>query len=297
MFVLLNDTDKIEFDRSNYVLTTVDYGAIGATHSTAKGVAQVGERLISTALDTRDVSIVGFIRSYAPPGLKPYEREEWLEKEMKAKKARILQMCDPRRSFRIQVNKSLVLNCNATATVKFAPSKLINNTRVAQFVIDAFCPDPLFADAVAKYAKIIELKSNFTWPLEIPDTGFTFAEYSDAKIAELKNGGDIETGLLIHFYAGATVQNPALTDVATGEYIKLNHTFAPGETVVVNTNYGQESVTSYNGAAVIDKINTLDLSSSFLQARPGSTKLHFDALSNSVAMTVTIYYHQRYLGV
>ena len=67
--------------------------------------------------------------------------------------------------------------------------------------------------------------------------------------------------------------------------------------MVVNTNYGQESVTSYLGEEVKDVINDFDLASSFIQAPPGETRLHFSAGSNIDSMTVTIYYFNRFLGV
>ena len=284
MIALKNDTSRIEFDGTGYALTSVDYGSIGATHSTAKGVEQVGERVINTTLDTRNIAVVGFIRASSP-------------EDMKAKKAALLQMCDPRNLFQLLPDEETSLTCYATDTVKFSSSKLTNNARVASFVIDAFCPDPLFSDAVARYRKITEWKARFSWPIEIPSTGFSFAERSESLIATLENGGDVETGLLIHFAASATVENPTLTNVETGEFIRLNRTLASGETVVVNTNYGQEAATSYIGDEIADVINDLDLSSTFMQAPPGATRLHFSAESNTDSMTVTIYYYQRYLGV
>lgn len=284
MFALKNDGGTIQFDRSNYVLTSVDYGSIGATHTTAKGVAQIGERVVNTALDTRAVEIIGFIKATSA-------------EDMAEKKAALYQMCDPRSSFLVLPDAETALECMTSETVKFPPSKLTNNDRVAQFVIDAISYDPLFRDAAERYRKITEWKSRFEWPIEIPSSGFAFAERSESLIATLENGGDVETGLLIHFTASATVQNPVLTNVATGDFIKLNRTLVAGETVAVNTNYGQESVMSYIGDEVKDVINDLDLSSEFMQAPPGDTALHFSADTNTDSMTVTIYYYQRYLGV
>lgn len=297
MLILKNTTEEIAFDGADYVLTSVDYGAVDATHSTAKGAGQIGERLINTTLDTRNIEIVGFIRAKSPPGLDDTARAAALAADMKAKKAALYQMCDPRKEFQLLPDETLSLECYATETVKFSSSKLINNDSVARFVIDAACYDPLFADAVARYRKIAEWASNFIWPLSIPSTGFTFADRTDSLIASLNNGGDVETGLLIHFTAGATVANPVLTNIATGEFIKINRTLVAGETIVVNTNYGQESVYSYIGDQVEDVINDLDLDSSFLQAPIGASSLHFTADSNITSMTVTIYYYQKYLGV
>lgn len=284
MLTLKNDGGTIAFDRSNYVLTSVDYGSIDATHSTAKGAEQVGERVISATLDTRDVEIIGFIKANSAA-------------EMKQKKAALYQMCEPRSPFLVLPDAATALECYTTGTVKFSPSKLQNNERVARFVIDAISYDPLFRDAVFRYRRIAEWASNFIWPLTIPATGFTFADRTDSLIATLQNDGDVETGLMIYFTAAATVENPVLTNVATGEFIKLNRTLVAGETVVVNTNYGAEGVTSYIGDEIADVINDLDLDSSFLQAPIGATALHYTAASNVSSMTVTIRYFQKYLGV
>lgn len=297
MLKLKKGTATIAFDSRDYVLTSVDYGAVSATHSTAKGDGQIGERVMNTTLDTRGIEIIGFIRARAPSGLTETEREAYLAKDMRAKKAALYQICEPRAEFELRPDDALSLKCYTDSTVKFSASKLVNNTRVAQFVIDATCYDPLFSDAVARYRKIAEWASNFIWPLQIPATGFTFADRTDSLITTLQNDGDVETSLLIHFTAAATVENPALTNIATGEYIKLNRTLEAGETVVVNTNYGAEGVTSHSGDTIEDVINDLDLGSTFLQAPVGTTSFHYTADSNVSAMTVTIYYFQRYLGV
>lgn len=284
MLKLKKGNASILFDRRNFVLTSVDFGSVSATHSTAKGDGQVGSRVMNSTLDTRDIEIVGFIRAGSAA-------------EMKIKKAELYQMCEPREEFQILPDDYLSLKCYTDATVKFSASKLENNDHVAKFKIDATSYDPLFADAVARYRKIAEWASNFIWPLVIPSTGFTFADRTDSLITTLQNEGDVETGLLIHFTAAATVEKPTLTNVATGEFIKLNRTLVAGETVVVNTNYGAEGVTSYLGDTITDVINDLDLASDFLQAPIGTTSLHYTADSNVTAMTVTIYYFQKYLGV
>ena len=43
MYALQKGESIIKLDRTNYVLTSADYGSVAATHSTAKGVGQVGD--------------------------------------------------------------------------------------------------------------------------------------------------------------------------------------------------------------------------------------------------------------
>ena len=63
LYALEKSGKKILFDRSNYVLTSADYGSIGASHATAKGTGQIGDRVSSSTLDTRPVEIIGFIKA------------------------------------------------------------------------------------------------------------------------------------------------------------------------------------------------------------------------------------------
>lgn len=283
MYALKNDKNTLLFDRQNLVLTSVDWGAIKADHSTAKGINQIGSRLVASSLDDRPIEIIGFIKATS-------------EQDMAEKKAALYQMCDPRNSFIAMHTKDIALECYATQTVKFVPQKLLNNNRVAKFVIDAVSYEGLFRDADLHYTKIAEWKSNFIFPLIIPQSGFTFSNRSTSLITLAKNNGSAETGMLIHFVADATVTNPRLLNIETGEFIQLNHTFAAGETVVVNTHQNQESVISYYNDTITDIINDFDLESTFLQLPIGETNFRFTA-GNATAMTVTIYYYQRYMGV
>lgn len=284
MYAIKKDDAIILFDRTNYILTSVDYGAVSASHYTAKGINQVGARIISTTLDARDVEIIGFIKATSA-------------QDMEEKKATLYQMCDPRSTFEVMPTSDLALECRTTSTVKFSSSKLTNNERVASFVIDGVCHDPLFRDAVTQYKKIVQWEPNLIWPLEIPEDGFCFSRRTDSMIATLTNEGDVETGMLVYFAASVAISNPILTNVSTGEYLKLNHDFVAGETVVVNTNYGQESATSYIGDTITDVINSVDLDSTFLQVPLADTQFHFTADSNENSMTITLCFYQKYLGV
>ncbi|MCH5352948.1 MAG: phage tail family protein [Acutalibacter sp.] len=284
LYAIKNDDGIIKFDRQNYVLTSADYGAISATHSTAKGINQMGERVVNTTLDTRAIEIVGFIKAASA-------------EEMERKKAALYQMCDPRTPYIVMPNEKKALECYSTGTVKFSASRLTNNDRVASFVIDANSYDPLFRDDVLQSRKIAEWDSNFIWPLSIPSKGFTFSDRTEGLFTTIENSGTAETGLLLYFRASATVENPSLKNIKTGEFIKLNRTLTAGETVIINTNYGHESAISQYRDTVEDVINSVDLDSTFLQVPVGLTTFQYAADSNVTSMTVTLYFYQKYLGV
>ena len=56
-------------------------------------------------------------------------------------------------------------------------------------------------------------------------------------IVNVFNNGDVSTGMKIQFKALATVINPSLTNVNTGEYIKINKVLESGEILTVNTGF------------------------------------------------------------
>lgn len=284
LYALKNDKDTIVFDGKNYVLRYVDWDAAGASHTTSKGVGQIGEQVDYSTIDPREIEITGHIKASSA-------------EDMEVKKSALYKMCDPRFPFLAMPDTSKQLTCKALNTVKFSYRKLLNNDRVAQFTINAIAHDPLFRDAVPRVRKISEWKSNFTWPLVIPAEGFTFEDHTESLITTLTNHGHVEVGMMIEFTAEASVENPTLTNLDTGEYIKLNRTLAAGETVIVNTNYGQESCISYLGGTETDIINDFDVDGTFLQAPVGTSTFYYDADSNVNSMTITIRFVQGYLGV
>ena len=259
LYALKNENSIIEFDRKNYVRTSADWGVVDATHSTSKGMTQIGERVANTSLDTREIEIVGHIKAASA-------------EDMEAKKTALDRMCDPRKPFFAMPTPVKQIECYATSTPKYPPGKLLNNSSVAQFTISAVAYDPLFRDAAPRIRR----------------------NSAGSQTVILPNNGDLETGLVIELTASAVVRNPVITNIDTEEFIALKHVFAAGEKVIINTNYGAESVMSCIGDVEADIINDLDLESDFLQAPMGTSHIRITAASGAADLAAVIRYYQRY---
>ena len=55
------------------------------------------------------------------------------------------------------------------------------------------------------------------------------------QLVAIKNSGDVKVGALINLKAKGEVINPVITNVFTGEEIKINKTMSEDEEIIVNT--------------------------------------------------------------
>ena len=101
----------------------------------------------------------------------------------------------------------------------------------------------------------------------------------------------------VAFKATGTVSNPQILNINTGEYIQVNATLAAGETVIVNTEYGNKGAVMQNGGEEVDYFRYIDVDSTFMQLAIGDNVFRYDASAGLDALEVTIYYSPKYLGV
>ena len=125
-----------------------------------------------------------------------------------------------------------------------------------------------------------------------------FSVLTDEPI-EVMNYGDVETGGIITINAEATIANPTVYNRATNEHVTINTTLSVGDSIVINTQNKEKSVTIIKADGT--KINAIGLfaaGSSWLKLIPGMNYLQL--LSNgaaSIAAYVTYDYNAMYEGV
>lgn len=61
MISIRTDNQQINFDNRSFVLNEKDLGYIEASHTDFKGVNQIGVYHTYSALDTREISLTGYI--------------------------------------------------------------------------------------------------------------------------------------------------------------------------------------------------------------------------------------------
>ena len=106
--------------------------------------------------------------------------------------------------------------------------------------------------------------------------------------------GDYNTPISVTFTGPST--NPRIVNADTLEYIRLNTTLAATDTFVVNTAFGNKTVTLTQGGIVKNGIAFLDIGSTFFQLTPGANTVYFEDDAVASTATATMTWTERYVG-
>lgn len=184
-------------------------------------------------------------------------------------------------------------------TVAFAAPTALSQ----KFDITLLCANPFWhdvaesADEIALWLSSFEIDSADGFEIGAAD-GMEFGQRAPSVIVDVENPGDVPCGMRVIFCAAATVVNPSIFNVNTREYFQINKTLQGGETVEVNTKFGQKSVTGTLNGQTLNYFNYAGLpGSTFLQLGVGSNPLRYNADSGLANLNVTIRYSPQYLGV
>ncbi|MBN2796236.1 MAG: phage tail family protein [Clostridia bacterium] len=151
------------------------------------------------------------------------------------------------------------------------------------------CADPYWTDLELTGEKLAVSAPYFRFPLRfIPNTMFSVIQN---KTIVIENMGHVSTPVWIKFFGPAL--NPVVTNLTTGEFMKINKELLPGEVLEINTALGNKSV-MING---VNAFGFIDLDSDFFYLVPGENTLTYDAESGSESAEVIINYNNRYVGV
>lgn len=218
-------------DNEDYLLTDdgVDWGSIGVTHNTYQYPTQLGVSESSTVIGTRDISITGWIIGNTV-------------KEIESKKAILSKEVNPLQKVRITAN-GYFIEGSPSSNVVYGKTLSENNEVMCKFLLNIFCPYPLFRTATAVEVPIADTLGKFGFPLVIPkNTGVIMGLRKKSLFTDLVNDGAVSVGLVITLEATGTVNNPEIVNVSTKEVIKINKVLCSGEKVVINTSEGERSV-------------------------------------------------------
>lgn len=279
----------LDQDNSEYILESVDWGVVSSNRVTYKYTNQVGVQVTDVTLETRDVSIVGWVCAKD-------DNIKYLE-ELKKNLNRFI---NPMEEMKV-IYKDYTLNFFPDNSIKWGTTYKTNNDVMAQFKIDGFAADPLFKSKNDTRVLAGVVEPMFYFPLVIPKTeGVVFGYRREYIILGVYNSGDVSTGFRIEFIASkGTVTNPMLINTRTQEYIKINKVLERGEKVVINTVDGEKYVHGFVGESGEEQnyYKYRDLKSTWLKISTGDNLFKYDADDNLGNLEVRIYYNNRYLEV
>ncbi len=271
-----------------YVLESVDWGQIAASHHSYKYVNQVGVTIVNTSLETRDVEIIGWIIGDTEQG-------------MESRKRVLNRFVNPQQFINLKY-KEYDLDFKPTKSIQYTPNISDNNEILCKFKITGIAADPLFRDTKETLRTGAVVHGMFHFPLMIDamDSGYPtimFGYKEPSLLISVYNKGDVVTGFKIIFKAKGTVVNPMLLDVNTQQFIKINKTLVDEEEVIISTVTGKKRITGVLNGEESNYYKYKDLMSSWLELRIGDNVYSFDADEGIDNLEVYIYYSNKYLEV
>ena len=185
------------------------------------------------------------------------------------------------------------------------------DTKLA-ILADLICPDPYLLNVDNFGRNMASITKTFSFPWCITRTrvknkldyparargallgSMTMGYRTLRKEVALANDGDVPTGVQIQFIASrGPVTNPKITDVTTGQFMKVNATMQKGDILLIDTN-DRHQVIELNGSNYYQHI---DRQSEPFKLEVGDNYLEYDADENYTNLDVNLFYTPKYLGV
>lgn len=271
-----------------FILKSVDWGTIQSKHHMYKYINQVGVSVTGTSLETRPVTIEGWIVANGANDMTVWKR-------------RLNKFINPQEEIDL-FYKDYKLRFLPDGTVKYSIGYPENNDVVCKFQILGTCHNPMFSDKTEKRSMFATTIAHFRFPLilspESPEGGAVFGSRTDSLIASVLNSGTVSVGMRIIFRANGSVENPKLINVNTQEKFVINKLLVAEEEVEINTNVGEKGVKGRVGnAPFTNYFMYKDIDSSWLQLAAGENLFRYDADSGLSNLEVFVYFYNKFLEV
>lgn len=163
--------------------------------------------------------------------------------------------------------------------------------------VSIICPQPYFSAVDYFVTTFSDISSLFTFPFSIASGGIELSAITTNIRKTILNTGDTESGIIIELYARGDVVNPIIYDVDGRVHFKLNFTLRSGDTVVINTNVGEKSVTLIRNGISTNAMGYMTPDSSWFTLGAGDNIFTYDADSGNSNLQITFRTKVLYSGV
>lgn len=153
------------------------------------------------------------------------------------------------------------------------------------------CMDPAFRDILQTGSRIDTWVGGWRWKFILP---FRMKVRGEPQ-KEIINSGHVETPVEIEFHGPAV--NPRITNLTTGEFIRIKRELTSDDTLYINTAFGKKTVEIERNGIREDAFDYIDLASSFFSLQPGSNVVEYQSENGLDPQSVEIHYYNRYIGV
>lgn len=267
-------------NRMPFLLESVEgKGDVSANVQMQSAPFQDGATFIDTTLETRALELIVNIKAYS-------------RDELNLLRQQISSIFNPR----LGLGKLTYSNGNVereievvSASVPIFPTGEAKGKWFQRTVINLIAPNPYWEDTLEENYKLEDFVGSFKFPFHLP---MRFSSRGDSRV--LFNGGDVPTPIQVEFRGIAV--NPKITNMETGEFIRVNRTIEQGYKLIIDTSFGGKRVEIVApDGTVTNAFHYLDLASTFFNLDVGDTKIGFIAEGGNPEVYVT--YKNRYLSV
>lgn len=169
---------------------------------------------------------------------------------------------------------------------------------IRDITISLLCNDPFFSDTEYTVELMASWQAGFEFTHEFTSEKEEIGYREMELIKDITNNGTTDTvGMIITLEALATVTNPIVRNITTGEYIKLDYTLNTGDVVQICTETDKKNVYLISSGEKTSINGYIDEDSEFIQLQAGLNTLQYEAESGTESLNVAIEYKKKYLGV
>lgn len=281
----MKSTEKLVYKNSNGEIVEFSYfspftplefsEALDSEITSVKNNLQDGETFVSETLEPRIITIDGFFQ------LSPTNNV--LERRL-------------RKVFNPKLSGTLTFHAlDFVREIDVRPEALPSIKKEGRrgiFSIELIAHNPFWRET-ERMEFLALLTPQLHFPLVMPEGGMLFGIRSSILQTEFENVGDVETGFRVVFKArGGTVVNPWVTNVLTGEKIKILYTMAKDDIIEV-INYPGKKQVLINGVKSFQYLDRLN--STFFNLAVGKNVMGYQADENTINLDVIVYYSPAYL--
>lgn len=284
----------------DYILNYVDWGSIQGSQYTYKFTKQIGVYVANTSLETRPVSIMGWIIAKN-------------EDIMSERKRKLNLFVNPQEEIQIEYDNKYLVFSPETSIQYSREEQKDNNEVIAQFKITGTAASPLFRDKDNSSVLSGSYNPMFHFPLIINQENLQdsnvpeqkhdtptiiFSVKKQSRLLLVTNTGAVPIGMTLHIKARNNVVNPIITNLNTQEFFKINKTLSAKEEIEIETMIGSKHIygkTDQNEWENYFKYR--DYNSTWFQLAIGDNIFQYDADSGVNNMQLSIVFRNGYLEV
>ena len=180
-------------------------------------------------------------------------------------------------------------------TVELIECDLFTNKQQAQ--ISIICPKPYFKNIDHLVSTFGDISSLFEFPFSISEIGIELSALSANQRKSIINTGDVETGIVIELFAIAAVENPVIYNVMTGKRMAFNFSMKTSDSIIINTNQGEKSITLLREGKKYNAIGYMTPDSEWFVLENGDNVFTYEAASGTSNLQITFTTSLLYGGV